>query len=62
MRHTSLHTQPVSMHLRRHRECLERRSMERRAAPATGDRDKSELSPLGRPSEHLPFQARDDED
>lgn len=68
MRHTSLRTHPVSMHLRRHRDFLERRCCAERglAAPVAGDcDDESELSPLGRlghPGERLPFQTNDEED
>jgi len=65
MKRAVLRTEPVSIHLMRHRDCLERRRAGRRGPAATaGDRDdKLELSPFrwpGRPGATLPFGRQDD--
>jgi hypothetical protein len=57
MKRTALRAEPISTHLERHRDCLNRCRTERGlAAAAEGDRgDEWELAPL-------PFQRRNDED
>jgi hypothetical protein len=65
MKRAMLRTEPVSIHLMRHRDCLERRRAGRRGPAATADDryDKLELSPFGRtgrPGATLPFGRQDD--
>ena len=65
MKRAMLRTEPVSIHLQRHRDCLERRHARRRGAAAIADdRDEvPELSPFGwpgRPGTTLPFGRQDD--
>ena len=56
MKRTSSRTEPISIHLERHRDCLERCHAERVPAPATSDRnDELNLSAFD-----LPFQPQDD--
>jgi len=58
-------TEPVSIHLMRHRDCLERQRAGRRGPAATADDrdDKLGQSPFGRtgrPGATLPFGRQDD--
>jgi hypothetical protein len=67
MNRAPLRTEPISLHLARHRDCLERRHAERRIVPAAAGRpvDISDLSPFDwhrQPFAMLPFDRQDDED
>jgi len=62
-RHAASRAEPISIHLERHRDCLERRHAER--GLAGGRDDEPELAAFdrgGRPYAPLPFERRDDED
>jgi hypothetical protein len=60
MNRALLRTEPISIHLARHRDCLERRRAERRTMNAS-DRD---LSPFDwhEPFAMLPFERQDDDE
>jgi hypothetical protein len=63
MNRTSSRTEPISVHLQRHRDCLERRRV---ASANTRDRDDMPgLSPFdwrARPFAMLPFERQDDDE
>jgi hypothetical protein len=58
MNRALLRTELISMHLARHRDCLERRRAERRTTTASDRDDVSDLSPFAM----LPFERQDDDE
>jgi len=63
MNRALLRAEPISLHLARHRDCVERRHAERRTAPVNAsDRDPSSLDWHGRPFALLPFERQDDDE
>jgi hypothetical protein len=67
MNRASLRTEPISLHLARHRDCLERRRAERGigSASAGGRNDVPERAPSDRhdqPYALLPFERQDDDE
>jgi hypothetical protein len=63
MNRAPLRAEPISIHLARHRDCLERRRAERRTVPANAmDRDLSPSDWHGRPFALLPFERQDDDE
>ena len=61
MNRALLRTEPISIHLARHRDCLERRRAERRTKNAS-ERDLSPFDWNGRPFAMLPFDRQDDDE
>ena len=63
MNRTLLRAEPISIHLARHRDCLERQRAERRIVPTNAsDRDPSPFDWHGRPFALLPFERQDDDE
>jgi hypothetical protein len=58
MKRTSSRAEPISIHLERHRDCLERCHAERALAQNTSGRNGE----LGQSAFDLPFQRQDDVD
>jgi hypothetical protein len=66
MRHTATRIEPISIHLERHRDCLERQCAERGIAAtiASGRDDVPDISPFDRHERAiaaLPFERQDDD-
>jgi hypothetical protein len=63
MNRTSLRAEPVSIHLARQRDCLERQGAQRRLLPTNpSDRDLSRFDWHRQPFAMLPFERQDDDD
>ncbi len=62
MNRALLRTEPISIHLARHRDCLERRRAERRTVAANAS--QRDLSPFDwhEPFAMLPFERQDDDE
>jgi hypothetical protein len=58
MNRTSLRAEPISIHLARHRDCLERCRSERPTTAASDGDNVSDLSPFAM----LPFDRQDDDE